>query len=183
MNLRLDSPPFDLLYANVTVRANSCTPKLPSNPRQGPATHRLNVIDIFSSKSFLVDFIPGNERFPINFVLPVAAKDDQTTPIKVASIGGTETRLAIGATARSSSFHKVGNNIDVLAGGSFSTTEASQTPKDNGAEDDDDEDPLLDAATKTTTLGERASDERDTLRTHRLWINFFTIFAMARLKR
>jgi hypothetical protein len=92
-------------------------------------------------------------------------------------------RLAAGAAARSSSFHKVGNNIDVLAGGSFSTTEASQTPRDNGAKDDDDEDPPLDATAKTTALGERASDERGTLRTQHLWINFFTIFAMARLKR
>jgi hypothetical protein len=46
-------------------------------------------------------------------------------------------------------------------------------PKDNGAEDDDDEDPLLDTATKIATLGERASNERGTLQTQRLWINFF----------
>jgi hypothetical protein len=65
----------------------------------------------------------------------------------------------------------------------FSTTKASRTPRDNGAEDDDDEDPPLDAATKTVALGERASDERGTLRMQRLWINFFTIFAMTRLKR
>jgi hypothetical protein len=49
-----------------------------------------------------------------------------------------EMRLAVGAATGSSSFHKVGTDVDVLAGGAFSTTEASQTPRDNGAEDDDD---------------------------------------------
>jgi hypothetical protein len=72
----LDSLPFDLLYANIKARANSSTSKPLSNPRQGPATHRLDVVDIFSNKSFLVDFIPGNERFLVNFVLAVTAKDD-----------------------------------------------------------------------------------------------------------
>jgi hypothetical protein len=82
------------------------------------------------------------------------------------------------------SFCKEGTSIDVLAGGAFSTTEASRTPRDNGAEDDDDEDPLIDATAKTAVLGERASDERGTLRTQRLWINFFfTILAAAILKR
>jgi hypothetical protein len=92
--------------------------------------------------------------------------------------------LAAGAAAGSSSFRKVRTDVDVLAKGAFSTTEASQTPRDNGAEDDDDEDLLLDDAAKTVALGEWASDERSTLRTHRLWINFFiTILAVARLKR
>jgi hypothetical protein len=80
MNLRLDSPPFDLLYANIKARPNSNATKPPSNPQRGPATHRLDVVDVFSSKSFLVDFIPSNERFPVNFILVVAAKDDQINP-------------------------------------------------------------------------------------------------------
>jgi hypothetical protein len=60
-------------------------------------------------------------------------------------------------------------------GEAFSTTEASRTPRDNdvGNEDDDDEDPPLDDTTKTAALGERASDERGTLRTQRLWIHHF----------
>jgi hypothetical protein len=108
----------------------------------------------------------------------------KSTPIKATSTGGTETRLAAGAAVGSSSFHKVETNVDVLVGRAFSTTEASQTLRDNGAEDDDDEDLLLDVAAKTTALGERASDECGTLRTQCLWINFFfTILAVARLKR
>jgi hypothetical protein len=87
----------------------------------------------------------------------------ESTPIKAASTGGTEMRLAIGAAAGSSSFHKVGTGVDVLASGSFSTTEASRTPRDNGAEDDDDKDPPLNATAKIAALGERASDEHDTL--------------------
>jgi hypothetical protein len=75
-----------------------------------------------------------------------------------------KTRLAIGVATGSSSFRKVGTDIDVLAGEAFSTIEASRTPRDNGAKDDDDEDPPLDDATKIAALGERASDERDTLR-------------------
>jgi hypothetical protein len=86
----------------------------------------------------------------------------KSTPIKAASIGGMQTRLAAGAAAGSSSFRKVATGVDVLAGGSF-TTEASRTPRDNSAEDDDDEDLTLDAAAKIALLGERASDERGTL--------------------
>jgi hypothetical protein len=70
--------------------------------------------------------------------------------------------------------------------GAFSIVGASQTPKDDDAdnEDDDDEDLSLDDATTTVALGEQTSDERGTLRTHHLWINFFfIILAMARLKR
>jgi hypothetical protein len=78
-----------------------------------------------------------------------------------------ETRLVAGAVTGSSSFHRDGTNVDVLAGGAFSTTGASQTPKGNGAgnEDDDHEDPPLDGATVTATLEGRANDEHDTLRT------------------
>jgi hypothetical protein len=80
MNLRLDSPPFDLLYANIKARANSSAFKPPSNPRWGLATHRLDVVDIFSNKSFPIDFIPVNECFLVNFVLTMAAKDNQFNP-------------------------------------------------------------------------------------------------------
>jgi hypothetical protein len=62
MNLLLDSPPFDLLYANIKTRANSSMTKPPSDPQRGPATHRLNIV-IFCGKNFLVDFIFGNERY------------------------------------------------------------------------------------------------------------------------
>jgi hypothetical protein len=79
-----------------------------------------------------------------------------------------ETRLATGAAAGSSSFRKDGSGVDVLASGAFSTTEASRTPRDNGAKDDADEDPPLDDTTKIAALGERASDERSTLQTRRL---------------
>jgi hypothetical protein len=107
-----------------------------------------------------------------------------STPIKAASKGGTETRLTAGAAAGPSSFHKVGTGVDVLAGGASSTTEASRTPRVNGAEDNDDEDLPLDDAAKIAALGERASDECGTLRMQRLWINFFfTILVVARLKR
>jgi hypothetical protein len=53
-----------------------------------------------------------------------------------------------------SSFRKDGTNIDVPAGGAFSTTGASQTPRANDAdnEDDDDEEPPLDSAIVTTIL-------------------------------
>jgi hypothetical protein len=108
----------------------------------------------------------------------------KSTPIEVASTGGTKMRLVVGAAAGSSSFHKDGTSVDVLAGGAFSTTGVSRTPRANDAnnEDDDDEDPSLDAAAKIAALGEWASDERGTLRTQCLWINFFTILAVARLK-
>jgi hypothetical protein len=101
----------------------------------------------------------------------------------VASKGGTETRLATGAVAGPSSFHKVGTGIDVLAGEASSTTEASRTPRVNSAEGDDDEDLPLDDVAKIAAPGEQASNECGTLRMQRLWINFFfTILAVARLK-
>jgi hypothetical protein len=71
--------------------------------------------------------------------------------------------LATGAATGSSSFRKGGTDVDVPAGGAFSTIEASWTPRDNGAKDDDDEDPLLDDIAKIAALGEWASDERGTL--------------------
>jgi hypothetical protein len=80
MNLRLDSPPFDLLYTNIKARANSSMSKLPPHPRWGPATHRLNVIDIFCSKIFPVDFTLRDKCFLVNFVLAIATKHDQIHP-------------------------------------------------------------------------------------------------------
>jgi hypothetical protein len=45
----------------------------------------------------------------------------ESTPIEAASTGGTETRLAIGVAAGSSSFRKVRTCVDVSADGAFST--------------------------------------------------------------
>jgi hypothetical protein len=88
----------------------------------------------------------------------------KSTSTKTASTGGTETRLAAGAAARSS-FRKDGTGVDVPVGGAFSTAGASGTPKGNDADNevDDDEDPPLDGATVTTALVGRVSDERGTL--------------------
>jgi hypothetical protein len=80
MDLQLDSPPFDLLYTNIKARANNNASKPSSGPRQGPATHGLDVIIIFGFKDFLVNFIFGGEHFSINFVLTVASEDDQICP-------------------------------------------------------------------------------------------------------
>jgi hypothetical protein len=123
-NLLLDSPLIDLLYANIKARANSTMPKPPSDPRQRPATHRLDVV-IFYGKNFLVDFIFGNERFPVNLVLANAAKGDQIHPIKLATTGGMEMRLTAGAAAGSSSSRKDGTGFDVPVGGASSTVGAS----------------------------------------------------------
>jgi hypothetical protein len=79
MNLLLDSPIFDLLYANIKVRANNSMPKPPLDLRWRPATHRIDIV-IFYSKNFPVDFILDNEHFLVNFVLATAAKDDQIHP-------------------------------------------------------------------------------------------------------
>jgi hypothetical protein len=176
MNLLLDSPLFDLLYANIKARANSSVPKPPSDPRQRPTTHRLNIV-IFCGKNFLVDFILGNERFLVNFVPATTAK---------ASTGGTEMGLTTGVANGSSSSRKDRTDFDVLAGGASSTARASRAPRadDTGDDDADDEEPPLNGAIITTALQGRASDERDTLLTQRLWINFFfTILAVVRLKR
>jgi hypothetical protein len=51
------------------------------------------------------------------------------TSTKAATTGGTEMRLTAGAATGFSSFRKDETNIDVLAGGAFSTTEASRTPR------------------------------------------------------
>jgi hypothetical protein len=185
MNLLLDSPFFDLLYTNIKARASSNMPKPPLDPRRRPAIHRLDVV-IFCGKNFPIDFILGNKRFPVNFVLATAAKDDQIHPIKSASIGGTETGLTTGAAAGSSSARKDRTSFDVPVGEASSTAGASRAPRvdDVGDEDADDEESSHDDAIITTAFEGRASDERSTLRTQRLWINFFfTILAMVRLKR
>jgi hypothetical protein len=94
--------------------------------------------------------------------------------------------LIAGATTGSSSSRKDGTGFDVPAGGASSTAEASRTPRANDVGDEyaDDEELPLDGAVITTALEGRASDERGTLRTQRLWINFFfTIFIVVRLKR
>jgi hypothetical protein len=96
-----------------------------------------------------------------------------------------ETRLTAGTAAGSSS-RKDGTGLDVPAGRASFTTGASQAPRDDNAgdEDTDDEEILLDDAVLTTVLEGRASDEHGTLRTQRLWMNFFfTILAVVRLKR
>jgi hypothetical protein len=163
----LDSLPFDLLYVNIKARANSSVSKPPSDPRWGPAIHRLDVVDILSGKSFPVDFIPGNERFLVNFILAIAAKDNQIHLHR----GGINRRdgdeIGCRSSPGSSSFCKDETGVDVSAGRAFSTTGASRTPKGNNAgnEDDDDEDPPLDGAAVIAALEGLASDERGTLRT------------------
>jgi hypothetical protein len=73
-DIQLGSSPFDPLYTK--ARANNNTPKPPSDHRRRPTTHRLDFIT-FCSKNFPVDFIFGNERLLVNFILAIAAKDDQ----------------------------------------------------------------------------------------------------------
>jgi hypothetical protein len=95
-------------------------------------------------------------------------------------------RLTTGAVAGSSYSRKDETSFDVPAGRASSTTGASRTPRANdaGDKDADDEEPSLDGAVITTALEGRVSDERGTLRTQRLWINFFfTILVVVRLKR
>jgi hypothetical protein len=82
MNLLLDSPLFDLLDANIKARASNNMPKPPSDPRWRLATHRLDVV-ILCGKNFPVDFILSNERFLVNLILAIAAKDDQIHPHQV----------------------------------------------------------------------------------------------------
>jgi hypothetical protein len=91
-NLLLDSPPFDLLYANIKARANSSMSRPPSDPQWGPATHRLNVI-ILCGKDFPINFIFGNERFLVDLILATAAKGDQIHPHQVSINRGNEDRV------------------------------------------------------------------------------------------
>jgi hypothetical protein len=94
--------------------------------------------------------------------------------------------LTAGAVARSSSSRKDETGFDVSAGGASSTAGASRAPRADNAvdEDADDKEPPLNSAVITIALERRASNERGTSRTQRLWINFFfTILAVVRLKR
>jgi hypothetical protein len=94
--------------------------------------------------------------------------------------------LTAGTTTGSSSSHKDRTSLDVPAGGASFTTRASQAPRDDDASDKDadDEETPLDDAVLTMVLEGPASDERGTLRTQRLWMNFFfTILVVVRLKR
>jgi hypothetical protein len=75
-DIQLGSSPFDLLYANIKARANNSMPKPPSNHQRRPTTHGLDFIT-FYSKNLLVNFIFGNEILLVNFILAIAAKDDQ----------------------------------------------------------------------------------------------------------
>jgi hypothetical protein len=105
---------------------------------------------------------------------------------KFASTRGAETGLTAVAAAGSSTFREDGTGFDVPAGGTSFSNGALQTPKDDdsGDEEADDEEPPFDEITIITALKGRAGDERGTLRAQRLWMNiFFTILAMAKLKR
>jgi hypothetical protein len=105
---------------------------------------------------------------------------------KFASTRGAETGLTAGAAAGSSTFREDGTGFDVLVGGTSFSNGALQTPKDNdfGDEEADDEEPPFDEVTIITTLKGRAGNECRTLRTQCLWTNlFFTILAVAELKR
>ena len=78
--------------------------------------------------------------------------------------------------AEGSSFYGGTTGVDVPTRGAFSTTGGA------GNEGDDEDLPLDDAA--TAILGEQTSEERDTLRTLCLWMNFFfVIVAMAKQLR
>jgi hypothetical protein len=94
--------------------------------------------------------------------------------------------LTIGAATGSSTSHEDGTGLDLSVGRTSFSTGAPQTPRDDDSDDEeaDDEEPLLDKATIIIALKGRVSDERGTLRTQRLWMNFFfTILAVSKLKR
>jgi hypothetical protein len=147
-------------------------PRPPSDPRRGPATHRLDVV-IFCGKNFPVNFIFDNERFPVNFVLTIGA-------------GGAEIGLTIGAATGSSTSHEDGAGFDVPAGKASFSTRAPKTPGDDDAGDEEAEDeefPLDDVAIVTALEG-RASDECRTLWTQHVWMNFFfTILVVAKIEK
>jgi hypothetical protein len=106
--------------------------------------------------------------------------------INLASTGGAKTGLTVGATTGSSTSREDGTGFDVPTGGASFSTGAPKTLRDDDADDEEaeDEEFPLDDVTIVTTLEGRASDERGTLWTQRLWVNFFfTILAVAKLKR
>jgi hypothetical protein len=106
--------------------------------------------------------------------------------INLASTRGAETGLTAGAANGSSTSREDGVGFDVPIGGASFSTRAPKTPGDDDAEDKEakDEEFLLDDVAIVTTLEGRASDERGTLRTQRLWMNFFfTILAVAKIEK
>jgi len=94
--------------------------------------------------------------------------------IEVASAAERGTRVTTGA-AKGSSFCRGTTGADVPTRGAFPTTGGA-------GNEGNDEDLPLDAAA-TTVLGEQTSEERDTLWTLCLWMNFFVIMAMAKQLR
>jgi hypothetical protein len=96
-----------------------------------------------------------------------------------------ETGLTVEAATGSSTSHEDGTGFDVPVDGASFSTRAPKTLGDDNADDKEAEDkefPLDDVAIVTTLEG-RASNERGTLRTQCLWINFFTILVVAKSKR
>ena len=87
--------------------------------------------------------------------------------VEVASTAMRGTRVTIGAAEGSSFFYRGTTGVDVPTRGAFPTTGGA------GNEGDDEDLPLDDAA--TAILGEQTSEERDTLRTLCLWMNFFFV--------
>jgi len=83
--------------------------------------------------------------------------------------------VTTGVAEGSSFFYRGTTGADVPTRGAFPTTGGA------GNEGDDEDLPLDDST--TAVLGERTSEERDTLRTLCLWMNFFVIVAMAKQLR
>jgi hypothetical protein len=99
---------------------------------------------------------------------------------------GAEIGLTAGAIAGSSTSREDRTGFDVSASEISFSTEAPQTSRDDDSDDEeaDDEEPSLDKVTRITALKGRASDERGTLQTQRLWMNFFfTILAVAKIEK
>jgi hypothetical protein len=91
--------------------------------------------------------------------------------------------LTARAATGSSTSHEDGIGFDVSVGGASFSTGAPKTLGDDDTDNEEAEDKefLLDDVAIVTTLEGRASDERGTLRTQRLWMNFFfTILDVAK---
>ena len=176
INLRPDNLPFDILYANIKARANDNT----SSHHQFLAGDPLPTDSTSSSSS--------TARAPQSTLSSVASASQSTSSslsllrtiksalIEVASAAERGTRVTTGAAEGSSFFYRGTTSTDVPTRGAFPTTGGA------GNEGDDEDLPLDDSA--TAVLGERTSEERDTLRTLCLWMNlFFVIVAMAKQLR
>jgi hypothetical protein len=74
--------------------------------------------------------------------------------IKFAPTRGAETGLIAGAATRSSTSREDGTGLDLLVGGTFFSTRAPQTPRDNDSnnKEADDEEPPLNEVTIITAL-------------------------------